>query len=93
MTKPFLLAAMLALAAVPALAQGVGTNEPASMRDSPQFFAPSAPRLDLGSQAYPTTAALGTDPAGRVTNHVTREAVPAYQFGFDVGSQAYPTPR
>ena len=91
--KPLLLASLLALAAVPALAQGVGTNEPASAQGRPQVFAISTMRLDLGAQAYPSTAALGADQASRGVNHVTRERVPAYQHGFDVGSQAYPTPR
>ena len=92
-TKPVLLAALLALVAVPALAQGVGTHEPASMRGRPQVFAIGAPRLDVGSQAYPSTATLGPDQTSRVVNHVTREKVPAYQLGFDVGGKAYPTPR
>ncbi len=91
--KPILLTALLALAAVPALAQGVGNNEPASMKDRAQMFAIGAPRLDVGAQAYPSTAALGADQASRGVNHVTREEVPAYQHGFDVGSQAYPAPR
>ena len=92
-TRPLLIAALLAFAAVPALAQGVGNNEPSFMPGHTQVFAIGAPRLDLGSQAYPSTATLGSDQAGRGVNHVTRERVPAYQHGFDVGSQAYPTPR
>ena len=91
--KPLLLAALLALAAVPALAQGAGTNEPASLQARPQVFAIGAPRLDIGAQAYPSTSALGTDQTRQGVNHVTREQVPAYQHGFDVGSQAYPAPR
>ncbi len=91
--RPFLIAALLAFAAVPALAQGVGNNEPGFRPGSPQLFAIGAPRLDLGSQAYPSTATLGAEQTGRAVNHVTRAQVPAYQHGFDVGSQAYPTPR
>lgn len=91
--KPLLLASLLALAAVPALAQGVGTNEPASAQGRPQVFAISAVQLDIGSQAYPSTAALGADQTSVGVNHVTRERVPAYQHSFDVGSQAYPVPR
>ncbi len=90
---PYAVAALLALAAVPALAQGVGNNEPASMQGRPQIFAVSAVQLDLGAQAYPSTAALGADQPSQGVNHVTRERVPAYQHGFDMGSQAYPTPR
>ena len=90
---PLSLAALLALVAVPALAQGVGSNEPASMRGLPQVFAIGAPRLDVGSKAYPSTATLGPDQTSRVVNHVTRDKVPAYQLGFDVGGKAYPTPR
>ena len=92
-SRPFLIAALLAFAAVPALAQGVGNNEPASPRSRPQVFAIGAPRLDVGSLAYPSTATLGADQTGRAVNHVTRDRVPAYQHGFEVGGQAYPTPR
>ena len=91
--RPLLFAALLALAAGPALAQGVGSNEPASMQGRPQTFAISIPLLDVGSRAYPSTAAFGADQAIRGVNHVTRQQVPAYQHGFEVGGQAYPTPR
>lgn len=91
--KPLLLAALLALTAVPALAQGVGSNEPSSMQGRPQIFVIGAPRLDLGAQAYPSTETLGAGQGPQGVNHVTRVRVPAYQLGFDVGSQAYPTPR
>ena len=92
-TKPLLLATLLALAAVPALANGADNNELASVQGRPQVFAIGAPRLDLGAQPYPSTVALGADQASQGVNHVTRERVPAYQHGFDVGSQAYPAPR
>ncbi len=91
--RPLLIAALLALTAVPALAQGVGNSEPGFVPGRAQVFAIGAPRLDLGSQAYPSTATLGAEQISRGVNHVTRERVPAYQHGFDVGSQAYPTPR
>ncbi len=90
---PLLLAALLALAAAPAFAQGVGSNEPTSASILPQHFAVGAGRLDIGAQAYPSTAALGADMASQGVNHVTRAQVVAYQSGFDVGSQAYPMPR
>jgi hypothetical protein len=59
----------------------------------PQAFERSAPRLDLGSEAYPSTVGLGPNSAGEFTNHVTRNGTPAHQRGFDVGSEAYPEPR
>lgn len=91
--KPLLPAVLLALVAAPALANGVATNEPALAGGRPQHVAVGARRLDVGAQAYPNTATLGSDQASRGVNHVTRARVPAYQHGFDVGSQAYPTPR
>ena len=69
--KPVLFAALLALGATPALAQGVGNNEPISASSS-QHFAIGEGRLDVGAQAYPTTAALGADMVSQGVNQVTR---------------------
>ena len=92
--QPLLLAsALLALAASPAAALGGNGNEPSPTRGRAQVFAIGAARLDFGSQAYPSTTALGPSQTRRGVNHVTRDRVPAYQRGFDVGSKAYPEPQ
>ncbi len=57
------------------------------------MFALSTPRIDVGAEAYLTTAGLGAGEAGKVTNYVIRDGVPAYQRGFDTGSEAYLAPR
>ncbi len=59
----------------------------------PQVFVYSPARIDVGSETYPSTVGLGPASAGEFTNHVTRDGVPAYQHGFDVGSETYPEPR
>ncbi len=90
-TNHLLLAAAFALS-LGSTAQaftGDSADEPFSIQGRPQVMALSLPRLDLGSEAYPSTAGLGAS-GGQVTNQVIREGVPAYQHGFDVGSEAYP---
>jgi len=90
-TKPILLAAALISLAGPAFA-GDG-DQPPGLSGLPQVLNLARPGLDVGSEAYPTTRSQGATSEGRVTNHVTRQGVPAYQRGFDVGSEAYPTVR
>lgn len=79
-------AALIALTA-PALASD-GDQGPAPGR--PQVFALTLPRLDLGTEAYPATAGLGAGEAGQVTGTVVRDRVPAYQRGFDAGTESAP---
>jgi hypothetical protein len=93
--RQILLAAVaLTALAMPTLAsaENEATNEPSSMQGRPQVFAVGASRVDVGSEQYPSVISQGADAPGSV-NRVTRWAVPAYQGGFDVGSEAYPAPR
>jgi hypothetical protein len=94
-TKHVLLTAALALA-LGNTAQaftGDSQDEPFSLQGRSQVFNRSLPELNVGSEAYPSTAGQGGAGDGRVTNHVTREGVPSYQHGFDTGAEAYPAPR
>lgn len=63
------------------------------LHGKPHASTMSRPRLDPGSEAYPSTLDQGEDWTGNATNRVTREGVPAYQHDPDVGSEAYPAPR
>jgi len=78
-------ATLLALAAPAFASDGDQGPYPAEVRT--QAFALSTPRLDLGSEAYLTTTGLGAGEEGRRTNGVIRNGVPAYQHGFDTGSE------
>ena len=76
-----------------AFARDVGAQAYPSfpMQGHPQMFAIGVPARDVGAQAYPSSADLGGAASIKGVNHVTRNAVPAYQRGFDTGSRAYPS--
>lgn len=77
----------------PALAGDGDQGGPFPMWGRAQVFAFGPPRLDVGSESYPSTNGLGAGEEDGGTNHVLRSAVPAYQRRFDTGSQAYPDPQ
>ncbi len=93
--KTILLSAVAALAIVSGAYASEGAGDPFGRAGEQQSFAVNIPRQDTGSQAYPGGASQvvtwsNLAMVASSANHVIAHNVPAYQQGFDTGSEQMP---